>query len=158
MTPARTLSLTNPADLALAAGGVFFMAGLLTGAWKYFHIHRTRDGGAAAPVYVDIAHRASLLYAFAAMLMREFVPYSPVGPTATWWAMAGPLAFFGMAIGTYTLHGLLNDTDNQFRAPHRLGPLRLPGVLLLGFMVALAGAEIGGFTVLLWGVLGRLRV
>src|SRR3546814_10001659 len=64
------------------------------------------------------------------------------------WATALPLAFFALAIGGYVLHGLLDDTDNQFRRPHAMGALRLPKHGLAAFMVLLVIAEIGGFVVL----------
>jgi hypothetical protein len=139
------------ATLCQLAAGLFFMSGLLTGLWKYLCIARSPE--AVAPVYVDIAHRASLMYAFAALLLREFVPTSPLSSAGTVWAVGIPLLFFAAAIGTYLLHGLLRDTDNQLRSPHRLGKAALPGVLIHGFMGALAIGEIGGFAILLWGFL-----
>ncbi len=140
--------------LCLLAAGIFFATGLLTGLWKYLCIARSAE--ATAPVYVDIAHRASLMYSFSALLLRAFVPYSPLGSLGTLLATAAPLLFFALAISTYLLHGLLRDTDNQLRSPHRLGKGTLPGVLLHGFMGTLAVAEIGGFGVLLWGFLKSL--
>lgn len=138
-------------QLCLLAAGLFFLTGLLTGLWKYRGMATSAD--ATAPVYVDIAHRASLMYSFAAILLREFVPHSPLGPVGTLWAVGAPLLFFALAISIYILHGLLRDTDNQLRQPHRLGQGTLPGVLIHGFMVLLAVAEIGGFGVLLYGFL-----
>ena len=140
--------------LCLLAAGLFFMTGLLTGLWKYLCMARSPD--ATAPAYVDIAHRASLMYSFSALLLRAFVPYSPLDATGTLIATAAPLLFFAFAISTYLLHGLLRDTDNQLRSPHRLGKGTVPSVLLHGFMWALAIAEIGGFGVLLWGFLRGL--
>jgi hypothetical protein len=142
------------ASLCLLAAGLFFMSGLLTGLWKYLCIARSET--ATAPVYVDIAHRTSLMYSFSALLLREFVPTSPLSAAGTRWAVGIPLLFFAAAIGTYLLHGLLRDTDNQLRAPHRLGRGTLPGVLIHGFMWALALGEIGGFAILLWGFLRSL--
>lgn len=138
-------------QLCLAAAGVFFLAGLLTGAWKYWHIARSAE--ATAPVYVDIAHRTSLLYSFAALLLAHFAALSAWSVTVNLWAAAVPLAFFAAAIGSYILHGLLRDTDNQFRAPHRLGRLPLPRGGLHGFMWLLMLGETGGFVVLFAGVL-----
>lgn len=138
-------------QLCLLAAGVFFFTGLLTGLWKYLCIARSPT--ATAPVYVDIAHRTSLMYAFSAVLMREFVPYSPLGPTGTLWAAGLPLVFFGSAIVIYIVHGLLRDTDNQMRAPHKLGTMTLPGLVIHSFMWLLAAAEIGGFAILLYGFL-----
>ena len=137
--------------LCLLAAGLFFMTALLTGWWKYRCIATSES--ATAPVYVDIAHRASLMYSFSALLLREFVPYSPLDATGTVWAVGMPLLFFALAIGTYVLHGLLRDTDNQLRNPHRLGSRTLPGIVIHGFMWALAIGEIGGFAILLWGFL-----
>jgi hypothetical protein len=140
------------ADLfCLLAAGVFFMSGLLTGVWKYTSIMGAES--AQAPVYVDIAHRTSLMYAFAAILLREFVPYSPLGPTGTLWAVAVPILFFASAVAMYILHGILRDTDNQLRRPHVLGRGTVPGALIAAYMVALIVGEIGGFAILFYGLL-----
>lgn len=144
----------NADQLCLLAAGIFFASGLLTGWWKYRCIAASAE--AVAPVYVDIAHRASLMYAFSAILLREFVPYSPLSETGTLWAVGLPLLFFALAICIYIVHGILRDTDNQMRAPHRLGTLTLPSVALHGFMWALAVGEIGGFAVLLYGFVSSL--
>lgn len=128
--------------LCLLAAGLFFMSGLLTGLWKYACIARSEQ--AVAPVYVDIAHRTSLMYAFSALLLREFVPYSPLSPAGTLWAAGLPLLFFAAAISMYIVHGVLRNTDNQLRAPHRLGTLTLPALGIHLFMWVLAAAEIGG--------------
>ena len=138
----------------LLAAGVFFISGLLTGVWKYASIMSARN--AQAPVYVDIAHRASLMYAFAAILLREFVPYSPLGPTGTLWAVAVPILFFASAIAIYIVHGILRDTDNQLRRPHVLGKSTVPGALIKAYMVALIVGEIGGFAILFYGLLRSL--
>jgi hypothetical protein len=140
------------ADLfCLLAAGVFFMSGLLTGVWKYTSIMGAES--AQAPVYVDIAHRTSLMYAFAAILLREFVPYSPLGPTGTLWAVAVPILFFASAVAMYILHCILRDTDNQLRRPHVLGRGTVPGALIAAYMVALIVGEIGGFAILFYGLL-----
>jgi hypothetical protein len=138
----------------LLAAGVFFMSGLLTGVWKYTSMMASPD--TQAPVYVDIAHRTSLMYAFSAILLREFVPYSPVGPTGTLWAVAVPILFFASAIAMYILHGILRDTDNQLRRPHVLGRRTVPGALITVYMVALIVGEIGGFAILFYGLLSSL--
>jgi hypothetical protein len=137
--------------LCVIASGVFFMTALLTGAWKYFHI--ARSATATAPIYVDIAHRASLLYSFAALLLAVFAYFSAWSETVNLVAAAMPLLFFVLAIGGYVIHGILRDTDNQFLKPHRVGPLALPRGAIASFMWALMLAEIGGFAVLFAGVL-----
>lgn len=149
----ETISVTAEV-LCLLAAGLFFLTGLLTGVWKYAHIARSRE--AVAPVYVDIAHRSSLMYAFAAYLMHGFVPYSPVSPEATVWVVGIPLLFFALAISSYILHGILRDTDNQLRSPHRLGSGTVSGLLIHGFMCMLVIGEVGGFAILFWGFLRAL--
>jgi hypothetical protein len=139
------------ANLCLLAAGVFFLTGMLTGVWKYRCM--ASDPEARTPVYVDIAHRTALLYSFAAILLREFVPYSPLSPAGTLWAAGVPLLFFGSAISSYIVHGLLRDTDNQLRKPHRLGSRTVPGAMIAAFMWALILGEIGGFLILFAGFL-----
>jgi hypothetical protein len=150
-----TEALAEPAvKLCIVSAGLFFLAALLTGAWKYFHIARSPQ--AVAPVYVDIAHRAALMYSFAALLLAVFAALSAWSATVDLVAAALPLAFFAFAMGGYIVHGLLRDTDNQFLKPHRVGPVALHPALLAGFMWALMAAEIGGFVVLFAGALQAL--
>lgn len=140
--------------LSLFASGVFFMTGLLTGVWKYRHMWVSED--AEAPYYVNTAHRASLLYAFAALVFYHFVVYSPWSPPVNLFAVGIPVFFFGFAITTYIVHGLLRDTDNQFRQPHLLGSFELPTFVVRGSMWLLIIGEIGGFGVLLFGFILQL--
>lgn len=137
------------ADFALLAAGIFFLTGLLTGVWKYVAIMRSDN--ARAPYYVDIAHRSSLMYSFAAILVREFIPYSPFSERITFIIVAAQLLFFGSAIITYLVHGMLKDTNNQLKRPHQLGKYYLPSLLVRGYMWALIVAELGGFALLLAG-------
>ncbi|MDF2445855.1 MAG: hypothetical protein K0S46_1091 [Moraxellaceae bacterium] len=147
---------TPAVAVALVASGLFFLTGLLTGVWKYLAM--AGSDKAEAPYYVNIAHRSSLMYAFAAQLLAVFAALSAWSATVNVWAALLPVLFFGAAIFTYVLHGLLRDTDNQLARPHRLGPLTLPGVLLHGFMGALIVGEIGGFLVLFAGLLRTLAL
>ncbi|TJY64952.1 hypothetical protein E4T66_01625 [Sinimarinibacterium sp. CAU 1509] len=144
----------NAADFCLLGAGVFFLSGLLSGVWKYRAIMTSEQ--AQAPVYIDITHRASLMYAFSALLLREFVPYSPLSASVTLWVVAVPLLFFASAIVTYIVHGVLRDTDNQLRRPHVLGRGQVSGVLIGGYMAALIAGEIGGFAILFYGFLRGL--
>jgi hypothetical protein len=57
----------------LAAGPIFLLA-LVLGIWKYRQM-ATSENHLAHP-YVDIAHRAALLYSFATMLVAVFVELS----------------------------------------------------------------------------------
>jgi hypothetical protein len=135
--------------LALLGSGGFLLAGLFTGVWKYRHMWRSEE--AEAPFYVDTAHRASLLYAFAALVIYEFATFSPYTTTVTLAAVGVPLFFFAAAVASYVVHGLLRDTDNQFREPHLLGRYELPPWVLNGAMWLLIVGEIGGFGVLFVG-------
>lgn len=148
------LLLSEAVRLCIVAAGLFFLSGLLTGVWKYAHIARSPD--ATSPVYVDIAHRTSLLYSFAALLLAVFAQLSAWSPGLNLWAAAVPLGFFAAAIGGYILHGLLRDTDNQFLAPHKIGSVALPKGGLHGFVWLLSVGEIGGFLVLFSGTLKTL--
>jgi hypothetical protein len=104
----------------------------------------------SAHKYIDTAHRASLMYSFAALLLKEFSSYNEYSEDANFYACFFPLLFFGFAISTYLLHGLLEDTSNQISKP-RLGRTVLPVWVTPMFMSALVVAEIGGFVVLLFG-------
>jgi len=137
--------------IAIIAAGVFFLTGLLTGVWKYLQI-RSSENATAHP-YVDIAHRASLLYSFAALLLAKFCAISQLPQTIEIWAVIMPLLYFASAILLYILHGALQDTENQLKPPFRLGQGELPGAFIIGYMWTLIAAEIGGFIVLFYGVL-----
>lgn len=145
------LTLSAAVRLALSAAGGLLMVGLLTGVWKYAQIARSAE--AQAHPYVDIAHRASLLYSFAALVLAALAAVSPWPPLVNLHAVAWPLLFFVLAIASYVLHGALGDTDNQLRVPHVLGARHLPAWPLHAFMGALIVAEIGGVAVLLLGAL-----
>jgi len=148
-------ALHEPAvRLCVIAAGVFFLTALLTGAWKYFHIARAPT--ATAPVYVDIAHRAALLYSFASLLLAVFAALSAWSETVNLWAAGLSLTFFAGAIVSYIVHGVLRDTDNQLLRPHRLGRGTVHPAAIAGFMWALMAAEIGGFAVLFAGTLKAL--
>lgn len=139
---------------AIIAAGCFFLTGLLTGVWKYWQIARSES--ATAHPYVDIAHRSSLLYSFAAILIAVFSMISQLPEDIEFWAVLIQLVFFSLAIGSYILHGMLADTDNQLKKPHKLSSHTLPSVMISGFMWSLVVAEVGGFVVLFYGVLERL--
>src|SRR5688572_19065524 len=120
--------------VALPAGGLFFATALATGVWKSRWM---LDGDEpTAPVYVDVAQRAALLYTFAALLLARLVEESPFSRTVNIVALTAPLAFFAIAIVTYIGLGARNDTDSQFRE-RNLGTT--------WGMAALILAEVSGF-------------
>ena len=124
----------------LLAAGLIFLWALLLGVWKYRQI--TSSPEAQAHPYVDIAHRAALLYSFATLLIAAFVELSDWSQTVDLIAAFGLIAFFVAAIAGYCIHGYRRDTDNQFRDPVR-------GTH--AFMWALIVVEIGGFATLVAG-------
>jgi hypothetical protein len=132
--------MSPAARLALTASGFFLLTGLATGVWKYRRIMTSPDH--RAPVYVDIAHRAALLYSFAALVMMELVEYSPYSTAVQLWATAVPLFFFAAAIASYVYHGFFEDTENQFA--------ERSFVSTWGMALLIVG-EIGGILVLFWG-------
>ena len=133
----------NPAiKLSLAASGIFLMTGLLSGILKYRRIMDSPEH--RAPVYVDIAHRASLLYSFAALVIARLLEYSPYSTTVQICAAATPLAFFAITIAGYIAHGLKDDTDNIFSERN---------FTTTWYMYALIVGEVGGFAIILWGFL-----
>ena len=140
--------------IAIIAAGVFFLSGLLTGVWKYLQIKSSES--ATAHPYVDIAHRASLLYSFAALLLARFCEISQLSSTVEIWAVSLPLLYFASAILMYVMHGVLRDTENQLKPPYHLGQTALPGAFITGYMWTLIVAEIGGFVVLFYGVLAAI--
>ena len=140
--------------LALVSCGLFFMTGLLTGIWKYACIARSPE--ARAPVYVDICHRTALMYSFACLVLAKFAELSAWSAAVDFWATLLPIVFFAGAVLSYGIHGWLRDTDNQMQRPHRLGKLRLPDAMIVGYMGALVAAEVGGFAVLLLGTMRTL--
>ncbi len=137
------------AEWALWGGGLFFLTGLLTGVWKYWQIARSEKS--RAHYYVDVAHRASLMYAFACLVLERFAALSVWSNAVNTAAVLASMLFFALAVGSYILHGWLQDTRNQLQSPHRLGRAHLPGGVMTGFMVLLIAAEVGGFLVLFAG-------
>lgn len=137
--------------LALTSAIFLFLTGLLTGIWKYAAIARSRH--ATAPVYVDVLHRATLLYSFACVLLFTLAGLSVYPDIVNTLAVAVVVFFFVFANITYLIHALLRDTDNQFEKPYRLGSLRLPPWLFHGAMFALIAGELGGTLVLAAGAL-----
>jgi len=137
--------------LARYACGLFFITGLLTGIWKYVHIMKSEE--AKAPVYVDIAHRAGLMYSFACLVLAYFAALSKWPESWNLLGVGMAVAFFAAAEGTYIIHGLLKDTDNQLKRPVQLGTKSLPTILIHIFMFALIAGELGGFLIIFTGAM-----
>ena len=126
--------------LSLAASGVFLLVGMLLGVVKYRAI--MRSPAHRAPTYVDIAHRASFLYSFAALVIAELLRFSPYSESVQLAAAGVPLLFFALTVAGYSAHGLRDDTENIFAERN---------FTTTWFMYALIAGEIGGMAVVLWG-------
>ena len=133
--------------IALSAAGIFFMAGLLTGLWKYLCMRKHPQ--AEAPYYVSTAHRAALMYAFSAQLLSVFAGISAFPGWVNTVAVIPPLVYFGIAIVHYVQLGMITLSNNSLRDSTD----KAKDYLILN---VLAVAEIGGFGVLLLGFFIRL--
>ncbi|QDQ98546.1 hypothetical protein [Tomitella fengzijianii] len=126
--------------ITLLCAGLIFLWALALGVWKYRQMAVSPTH--LAHPYVDIAHRAALMYSFATLLLAAFAELSSWPTAVNLTAALVVIAFFVGAIASYTVHGFLRDTDNQFSHPVR-------GTH--GFMLALIVGEIGGTAVLVAG-------
>jgi hypothetical protein len=107
--------LSLDTKITLLAAGLIFLLALVLGVWKYRQI-MVVDDHRARP-YVDITHRAALLYSFATLLIAVFVELS-AWPAWVNLTAAGVVVFFFVgAILGYIGHGLRRDTINQIRKP-----------------------------------------
>ena len=101
--------------ITLLAAGLIFLLALVLGVWKYRQMLVSQDH--RAHPYVDIAHRAALLYSFATLLVAVFVQFSAWPAWVNLTAAIILVFFFVGAILSYIAHGLQRDTDNQFDEP-----------------------------------------
>jgi hypothetical protein len=140
------MELGGDTKAVLLAAGLIFLLALALGVWKYRGMAASPEG--RAHPYVDVAHRAALLYSFATLLIAVFVELSGWSTAVNLVAAFAVIAFFVGAIAGYVWHGIRRDTDNQFREGE--GPAGLHP-----FMWALLVVEIAGFSVLLAGFAGE---
>jgi hypothetical protein len=104
--------------ITLLAAGLIFLLALVLGVWKYRQIIAAEDH--RAHPYVDIAHRAALLYSFATLLVAIFVVFSAwpawVNLTA---AMLVVFFFVGAIVGTSaTVSGATPSTNSKTPTGH----------------------------------------
>jgi hypothetical protein len=136
------VDLGDDTKAVLLASALMFLWALLLGVWKYQQIVES-DESVAHP-YVDIAHRAALLYSFALLLVATFVELSGWSTLVNLLAAGAMTFYFYAAVVGYAFHGWRRDTDNQLRDPaHGMN----------AFMISLIVAEIGGWLVLIAGFL-----
>lgn len=124
----------------LLFSGLIFLWALVLGVWKWQSMVASPKG--VAHPYVDIAHRAALLYSFATALVAVFVELSGWPTAVNAGAAAAIILLFVITITNYIRLGLTRETENQMRD----APSSMRFVL-----AALIVGEIGGFSVLLAG-------
>lgn len=140
---------------AIVFSGIFLWVGMLTGVWKYWQIRSSEQ--ARAHYYVDIAHRSSLLYAPASLILAVLAYFSVFSSSVNLLCVVLNLAFFSFSILSYILHGWLKDTSNQFKTPHQLGKrMTLPNWMMSVAMLLLIASELGATGVLLAGTVLKL--
>ncbi|WOE43002.1 hypothetical protein [Acinetobacter chinensis] len=143
------LQLALSVRLAIVFSGIFLWMGMLTGVWKYLQIRQSEQS--RAHYYVDIAHRSSLLYAPASLILAVLSYFSAWTELWNLMFVILNLIFFSFSVLSYILHGLLKDTTNQFRTPHQMGRFYLPTWMMTFAMLLLVLAEVGATGMLLLG-------
>ena len=124
---------------------------ILTGLWKYWQLRASNQ--ARAHYYVVIAHRSGLLYAPVSLILAVLAYFCIWNAAVIFICVILNLAFFSFSILSYILHGLLKDTSNQFKQPHRIAAWILPSWCMSLAMLLLIVAELGGTSVLLLGAI-----
>ena len=132
--------MSSPIKLCLACSGIFLLLGMIAGVVKYKQIMKSPVNKAS--VYINIAHSASFLYSFAALVMAELLKYSPYSLAKQMWMAGIPLFCFALTIGQYLRLGLENKTDNQFKEQNLTNTF--------GMELIITG-EIGGVSLIIWG-------
>src|SRR5690606_26187161 len=149
-----SMELALAVKIAIIFSGIFLWIGMFTGVWKYWQMRQSPQS--RAHYYVDIAHRSSLLYAPATLILAVLAYYSDFSGNVNLICVLLNIGFFSFSIAAYMLHGFLQDTTNQFKRPHQLGKFHLPGSLMTLAMLGLIVAELGGTGVLIYGAFSGL--
>ena len=145
------LQLSGAVKIAIVCSGIYLWVGMLTGVWKYAQIRQSEL--ARAHYYVDIAHRSSLLYAPATLILAVLAYFSALPHALNLLFVIINLFFFSFSILSYVLHGYLADTTNQFKVPHVLGKWHLPKWMMSMAMLGLVIGELIATLGLLFGVI-----
>jgi hypothetical protein len=132
--------MTLAVKICLLFSGLFLLAGMCIGILKYVFTMRSAEH--SAPVYIDIAHRASLLYSFASLVMAKLIEFSPYSQNVQLIITGVPLIYFALTIVQYTKLGLLGQEQTQFSERN---------FITTWFMYSLVAGEIGGVSLILWG-------
>ena len=113
---------------------------MFVGIWKYAKIMKSTEH--RAPVYVDIAHRTSLMYSFACLVIGVLIYFSPFGELWQVLIVLAPIAYFALTVIGYMKEGYLERTGNIFSERN---------FVTTWFMYGLIIAEIGGLSLVIAG-------
>ena len=102
------ISLAFAVKIGIIFSGIFLWVGMLTGVWKYYQIRHSQQS--RAHYYVDIAHRSSLLYAPASLILAVLAYFSVwsdmlnvicviLNSLATWMMTLAMLALIVIEVG-----------------------------------------------------------
>lgn len=132
--------------LAIVGAGVLLLIGMLTGTWKYVEMRRSPE--AKAPMYVDIAHRAALMYSSAMAVCALLAYLSPWAQNLEIAAVLGNFSFFLIATLTYVKLGAERVGQTQYKERN----------FTTGFGTwVLIVVEIGSTLILLGGAIAGLQ-
>jgi hypothetical protein len=126
--------------MTLAASGIFLLVGMIGGILKYLGIMKSPEH--RAPAYIDVFHRAALMYSFTALIMAELLRFSPYSERVQLVISGVPLLFFVISIGEYFILGLENKITNQFKEKNFN--------TTWGMLILIIG-ELGGVGAIVWG-------
>ena len=132
--------MTLAIKIALLGSGVFLLTAMLVGILKYRGMMRSEKH--EAPMYIDIAHRAALLYAFAALVIAKLLEFSPFSENVQILIGGIPLVYFALTIIGYIKLGLENRETTQFSERN---------FITTWFMYGLIAGEIGGIALIVGG-------
>ncbi|HOD13909.1 MAG TPA: hypothetical protein PK307_00785 [Spirochaetota bacterium] len=131
--------------IALLFSSVYFMTGLVTGVWKYRCIRKSKER--TAPFYVNVAHRSSFTYSFAALLVSILLGQSPYPGWLNMTITVTLMTFFTITMASYIANGIKGLNETQFASPPATGGEAGRDL----FMTALILAEIIAFGLLAAG-------
>ncbi len=134
--------LTSGARIGIVGAGAFLLCGMTLGVWKFAHMRKPPNH--TSPIYVDIAHRAALMYAFAALVLGALAQFSVWPSHVNTVAVAVNLLFFTSAVGAYVVHGFRQTEHTQYRDSNL--------ITTWGTWALIAG-ELAGTATLLVGVI-----
>ena len=150
----QLMELELAVKIGIIFSGIFLWVGMFTGVWKYWQIRQSPQS--RAHYYVDIAHRSSLLYAPATLILAVLAYCSVLPSMVNLICVLINIIFFSFSIAAYMLHGFLQDTTNQVKQPQQLGKFHLPESLMTLAMLGLIIAELGGTGILVYGTFAGL--